>query len=98
MPQNAPPRPGDPRYAEYYKSQIAARQTIEDKRLADAKARDQDARIEHAQVAAGFVQRSQSARSVMRERSEPAAVVAPQPNAATPAPDDNFSLTGRALY
>jgi hypothetical protein len=101
LPKDAPPRPDDPRYAEFYKAQIAARQqSIEQQRLADAKAREQDARIDSAQVDAGVLERSHSARSVVHERKAAPVLAAPAPAAfeTEAVPHDAFSLTGRALY
>jgi hypothetical protein len=99
LPDNAPPRPGDPRYADYYKAQLAARPNSEAKRLAEANAREQTARIEQAQVAAGHVQRAQSARSVMRKQAPAPQAVEPHEADEQPAQrEDAFSLTGRALY
>ena len=88
LPKDAPPRAGDPRYAEYFKVQIAARRSLEESKLANAQARQQNERIERAQIEAGHIEQIHSARSMMREpvRVEEKSTA------------DNFSLSGRALY
>ena len=88
LPKDAPPRPTDPRYAEYFKTQLAIQKSIQDRRLAEGPAREQDARIERAQIAGGHVERAQSARRLMAQepRAEDTSVV------------DNFPTTGRPLY
>jgi hypothetical protein len=88
LPKDAPPRAGDPRYAEYFKAQIAAQQSVEQRKLADAKAREQNERIERAQTEAGLLESAHSARSMMREAAAPAE----QPRT------EKFLLSGRALY
>ena len=88
LPKDAPPRAGDPRYAEYFKAQIAARRSLEESKLANAQAREQTERIERAQIDAGQLESVHSARSMMREPAAP--VEEPR--------TEKFLLSGRALY
>ena len=91
LPKDAPPRAGDPRYAEYFKTQIAVRKSIDERRFAAVQIDVQTERIERAQVAGGHISRSVSARSVVRN--------APLPDQDEPgAQDQGFLLSGRALY
>jgi hypothetical protein len=93
LPKDAPPRASDPRYADYFKTQIAVRKSIEQRQLAGVQTDQQIDRIERAEVAGGHVSRSVSARSFVR--------TAPLPKhggeADAPA-DTGFSLNGHALY
>ena len=89
LPKDAPPRAGDPRYAEYFKTQIAMRKSIDQRRLAAVQTDEQTDRIERAQAAGGRISRSVSARSVVRN--------VPLAEAAAQASTD-FPLSGRTLY
>ena len=91
LPKDAPPRAGDARYAEYFKTQIAVRKSIDERRIAAVQGDEQTDRIERAQVAGGHISHSVSARSVVRnarlpDQDEPGAQ------------DKGFLLSGRALY
>ena len=93
LPKDAPPRAGDPRYAEYFKTQIAVRKSIDERRLAAVQSDEQIDRIERAQVVGGHISRSVSARSFTRN--------APLPDKADEADRQattGFSLSGRTLY
>jgi hypothetical protein len=93
LPKDAPPRAGDPRYAEYFKTQIAVRKAIDERRLAAVQIDEQTDRIERAQAAGGHMSRLVSARSFMRN--------APLPDQADEADSQattGFSLGGRTLY
>jgi hypothetical protein len=93
LPKDAPPRAGDPRYADYFKTQIAVRKSIEERRLAGVTTDEQTDRIERAQVASGDISRSVSARSFVRNAplAEPASETDTQTST-------RFSLSGRTLY
>ena len=92
LPKDAPPRAGDPRYADYFKTQIAVRKSIEQRQLASMQPEEQAERIEQAQGAGGNVSRAVSARSFLRN-----APLAEQPDEAD-AQARGFLLSGRALY
>lgn len=92
LPKDAPPRAGDPRYAEYFKTQIAVRQSIAERRLAGLQTDEQRDRIERAQ-ADGNMLRSVSARSFVRNAPLQDQVVEADVQATT-----GFSLSGRTLY
>ena len=89
LPKDAPPRASDPRYAEYFKTHIAMRKSIDQRRLAAVQTDEKTDRIERAQAAGGHISRSVSARSVVRN--------VPLAEAAAQASTD-FSLSGRTLY
>jgi hypothetical protein len=93
LPKDAPPRAGDPRYAEYFKTQIAVRQSVEQRRHASAQTDEQMDRIERAQVAGGHMSRSVSARSFVRNAPLP-----DQPDEADAQGRRGFSLSGHTLY
>lgn len=93
LPKEAPPRAGDPRYADYFKMQIAVRKSIEQRQLAGGPSDEQAHRIERAQVAGGHISRSVSARSVVRD-----APLAEQDGEAMGQASTGFSLNGRTLY
>jgi hypothetical protein len=93
LPKDAPPRAGDPRYAEYFKTQIAVRRSIEQRQVAGVQTDEQMDRIERAQVAGGQMSRSVSARSLVRNAPLPA-----QPDEADAQSSSGFSLSGRTLY
>ena len=93
LPKDAPPRAGDPRYADYFKTQIAVRKSIEERQLAGMQTDEQTDRIERAQGAGGNVSRSVSARSFVRN--------APLPEHGGEADAQSitgFSVSGRTLY
>jgi hypothetical protein len=92
LPKDAPPRAGDPRYADYFKTQIAVRQSIEQRQLAGVQTDEQTARIERAQVAGSHMSRSVSARSFVRN-----APLSDQP-ADADAQARGSLLSGRGLY
>ena len=91
LPKDAPPRAGDPRYAGYFKTQIAVRKSIEQRQLAGVQTDQQTDRIERAQVAGGHW--SVSARSFVRN-----APLAEQGGEADAQASIGFSLSGRTLY
>ena len=93
LPKDAPPRAGDPRYADYFKTQIAARKSIEQRQVAGVQTDEQVDRIERAQGAGGSLSRSVSARSFVR--NAPAAGEGDEPDAEA---STGFSLGGRTLY
>jgi hypothetical protein len=93
LPKDAPPRAGDPRYADYFKTQIAVRKSIEQRQLAGIQTDEQMDRIERAQLAAGEISRSVSARSFVRN-----APLAEQGGEADAPSSTRFSLNGRTLY
>jgi hypothetical protein len=93
LPKDAPPRAGDPRYADYFKTQIAVRKSIEERQLARVQTDEQTNRIERAQGAGGNVSRSVSARSFVRN-----APLAEQGGEADSQASTGFSLSGRTLY
>ena len=90
LPQDAPPRAGDPRYADYFKSQIAVRKSIEQRQVAGVQTDEQTDRIERAR-GGGNVSRSVSARSFVRDA--PVFDQGGDAQAST-----GFSLGGRTLY
>jgi hypothetical protein len=92
LPKDAPPRAGDPRYASYFRTQIAVRQSIEQRQLSGLQIDEQAERIERAQVAGGHMSRSVSARSFVRDA--PLASLPDQIDAEA----SGFLLSGRALY
>jgi hypothetical protein len=92
LPKDAPPRAGDPRYAQYFKTQIAVRQLIEQRQLAGVQTDEQTDRIERAQAGGGQMSSSVSARSFVRN-----APLADQPDEMD-AQAKGFLLSGRALY
>ena len=92
LPKDAPPRAGDPRYADYFKTQIAVRKSIEQRQVAGVQTDEQTDRIERAQ-GGGNVSRSVSARSFVREAPSSDSGDEPSPQAST-----GFSLSGRTLY
>ena len=93
LPKEAPPRAGDPRYADYFKIQIAVRKSIEQRQLAGVPSDEQTDRIERAQVGGGHISRSVSARSLVRD-----APLAEQDGDAVAQAGTGFSLNGRTLY
>jgi hypothetical protein len=93
LPKDAPPRAGDPRYAEYFKTQIAVRKSIEQRQLASIQTDEQLDRVDRAQVAGGHLSRSVSARSFVRS-----APLADQGDEADAHASTGFSLGGRTLY
>ena len=93
LPKDAPPRAGDPRYADYFKTQIAVRKSIEQRQLAGVLTDEQTDRIEGAEVAAGHLSRSVSARSFVRNAPLPE-----QGGEADAQGSTGFALSGRALY
>jgi hypothetical protein len=93
LPKDAPPRAGDPRYADYFKTQIAVRKSIEQRQLAGIQTDEQMDRIERAQLAGGDISRSVSARSFVRN-----APLAEQGGEADAPGSTRFSLNGRTLY
>jgi hypothetical protein len=92
LPKDAPPRAGDPRYAQYFKTQIAVRQSIEQRQLAGVESDEQTDRIERAQARGGQLASSVSARRFVRN-----APLADQPDEMD-AQAKGFLLSGRALY
>jgi hypothetical protein len=92
LPKDAPPRAGDPRYADYFKSQIAVRKLIEERQLAGVQTDEQTDRIERAR-GGGNVSRAVSARSFVRN-----APLAEQGGDADAQASTGFSLGGRTLY
>ncbi len=92
LPKDAPPRAGDPRYAQYFKTQIAVRQSIEQRQLAGVQTDEQTDRIERAQARGRHLSSSVSARSFVRN-----APLADQPDEMD-AQAKGFLLSGRALY
>ena len=92
LPKDAPPRAGDPRYAEYFKTQIAVRQSIEQRQFARMQTDEQTERIERAQAAGGHMSSSVSARSFVRD-----APLADRPDEMD-ARARGFLLSGRGLY
>ncbi len=92
LPKDAPPRASDPRYADYFKTQIAVRKSIEQRQLAGVQTDEQTDRIERAQ-GGGNVSRSVSARSFVRD-----APPAEQGDEADAQAGTGFSLSGRTLY
>ena len=93
LPKDAPPRAGDPRYADYFKTQLAVRQSIEQRRVAGVQPDEQTERIERAQVAGGHMSRSVSARSFVRN-----APLLDEGDASSAQGSTGFSLSGRTLY
>jgi hypothetical protein len=93
LPKDAPPRAGDPRYADYFKTQIAVRKSIEQRQVAGVQTDDQADRIERAQAIGGNVSRTVSARSFVRN-----APLAEQGDDANAETSTGFSLGGRTLY
>ena len=93
LPKDAPPRAGDPRYAEYFKTQIAVRKSIEQRQLAGVQTDEQADRIERAQGAGSNLSRTVSARSFVRN-----APLDEQSGDANAQADTGFSLGGRTLY
>ena len=93
LPKDAPPRVGDPRYADYFKTQIAVRKSIEQRQLAGVQIDEQTDRIDRAQVASGHLSRSVSAHSFVRT-----APLAHQDREADAQVGAGFSLGGRTLY
>jgi hypothetical protein len=93
LPKDAPPRASDPRYADYFKTQIAVRKSIEQRQLAGGRTDEQTDRIERAGVAGGHLSRSVSARSFVRNAPLPE-----QGGEADAPASTGFALSGRALY
>ena len=93
LPKDAPPRAGDPRYADYFKTQIAVRKSIEQRQFAGVQSDEQMDRIERAQLAGGDISRSVSARSFVRN-----APLAEQGSEADTQASTRFLLSGRSLY
>ena len=90
LPKDAPPRAGDPRYADYFKTQLAVRKSIEQRRFADVQTDEQTDRIERVD---GQTSRSVSARSFVRN-----APLADQGGEAAMKASTGFSPSGRTLY
>jgi hypothetical protein len=93
LPKDAPPRAGDPRYADYFKTQLAVRESIEQRRFAGVQTDEQTDRIERVQVPGGQTSRSVSARSFVRD-----APLADQGGEAAMQASTGFSPSGRTLY
>ena len=93
LPKDAPPRAGDPRYADYFKTQLAVRKSIEQRQFAGVQTDEQTDRIERVQVSGGQTLRSVSARSFVRN-----APVADQGDEAAMRASTGFSPSGRSLY
>ena len=93
LPKDAPPRAGDPRYANYFRAQIAVRQSIEQRQHAGIGIDEQADRIERAETAGGLASRSVSARSVIRSSPRTDGRGEANVEAGT-----GFSLGGRTLY
>ena len=93
LPKDAPPRAGDPRYADYFKTQIAVRKSIEQRQVAGVQTDEQTDRIERAHGAGGDVSRTVSARSFVRNTP-----IAEQGDEANAQAGTGFSLSGRTLY
>ncbi len=93
LPKDAPPRAGDPRYAQYFKTQIAVRQSIQQRQLAGVQTDEQTDRIDRAEIAGGHMSRSVSARSLTRN----APLMDPLDGGSAQA-GTGFSLSGRTLY
>ena len=91
LPSDAPPRDGDPRYAEYYRAQMAARDKAEADRAQWA---EQDARIKAADSDFDHLMRAQTMQSARRQ------LPAPQigEGAAPKRPAETFSMSVSALY
>jgi hypothetical protein len=91
LPTDAPPRDGDPRYADYYRAHIAARDRADTER---AQAEQQDARIKAAESDFDRLTRAQTIQSARRQ--VPAQQAAP--DVAQKRPLDSFSMSASALY
>ncbi len=93
LPKDAPPRAGNPRYADYFKTQLAVRKSIEQGQFAGVQTDEQTDRIERVQVPGGQTSRSVSARSFVRNAS-----AVDQGDEAAMRTSTGFSPSGRSLY
>ena len=93
LPKDAPPRAGDPRYADYFKTQLAVRKSIEQRQFAGVPTSEQTDRIERVEALGGQTSHSVSARSFVRN-----APLADQSGEAAMRASTGFSPSGRSLY
>jgi major membrane immunogen (membrane-anchored lipoprotein) len=91
LPSDAPPRQNDPRFADYYRTQLAAREKAA---TARAQLDQQDARIKSAESDYDHLMHAQTMQSARRQM--PAQPVGEELAQETPA--DSFSMSASALY
>jgi hypothetical protein len=90
LPPDAPPRPDDPRYADYYRAQLAAREQAD---LERARADEQEARIKAADGDFDHLTRAQTVQSARRQLpKQPAGQGVAQQPAAAPLSKDASAL------